>query len=418
MLIDYSKILKDPGLLCDLAESVTDFDLSLKTPIKSIDKFIAEVNVILGTAGQVKALINTVEIENANIKPLENIFDFFKRNFSAESNNLLWGASCDVYKLIPDNKTSFAKASDYARYQEQKRFVDELFDNFSKSWKIVKLKVQSGKLILKLPEATSLSNGERDLLCFLGSLIEARESLVGVNNVLIVDEVFDYLDDGNLITCQYYVTKFIEEYKKLGKIIFPIILTHLNPFYFKNYCFKDQHIHYLVTKHGKVDADFKEMVLKRDLIKNTLSKYFLHFYPNAHDASDEFSNVGLAHKFSKNSDLYKYILAQLDRYINDKSFDPVAVCCSVRYLIEKNLYEKIDFVDHKVEFIDKRGTKNKIDFADSLGINSPEIFYLLGILYNDTLHLSDKFDKVTPIAIKLENIAIRKLITELSSITT
>lgn len=37
--------------------------------------------------------------------------------------------------------------------------------------------------------------------------------LTKLDNILIIDEVFDYLDDANLMAVQYYITQMIKEFK-------------------------------------------------------------------------------------------------------------------------------------------------------------------------------------------------------------
>lgn len=66
------------------------------------------------------------------------------------------------------------------------------------------------------------------------------------NNILIIDEVFDYLDDANIMAAQFYITDLIKQLKGVGKNIFPIILSHLNPDYYnQHYSFKDLKVYYL-----------------------------------------------------------------------------------------------------------------------------------------------------------------------------
>lgn len=51
--------------------------------------------------------------------------------------------------------------------------------------------------------------------------------------------------------------------------------------------------------------------------------------------------------------------------------------------------------------------------ANSLGINVPELYYLLGIIYNDGLHWHDDQDKTTPLMSKLQNLVIKQMISEI-----
>ena len=76
-------------------------------------------------------------------------------------------------------------------------------------------------------------------------LAKAKSELKKEANILIIDEIFDYLDDANLTAAQYYITSFIKEFADDQKRIYPIILTHLNPYYFKNFAFSKQKVYYL-----------------------------------------------------------------------------------------------------------------------------------------------------------------------------
>jgi hypothetical protein len=62
---------------------------------------------------------------------------------------------------------------------------------------------------------------------------------------LIIDEVFDYLDGSNMLAVQYYLSQLIDRCKSSGKILFPIIFTHLDPEVFTNYYFSKKKVHYI-----------------------------------------------------------------------------------------------------------------------------------------------------------------------------
>lgn len=75
------------------------------------------------------------------------------------------------------------------------------------------------------------------------------------NNILIIDEVFDYLDDANIMAAQFYITDLIKQLKGVGKNIFPIILSHLNPDYYnQHYSFKDLKVYYCVLCHNHMQV--------------------------------------------------------------------------------------------------------------------------------------------------------------------
>lgn len=65
--------------------------------------------------------------------------------------------------------------------------------------------------------------------------------------------------------------------------------------------------------------------------------------------------------------------------------------------------------------MDKNGTKEKLNFAYSIGIDIPEIYYLLGLIYNTSLHLKQGQDITKPLAMKLDNLTIKNMIKEVCS---
>ena len=67
----------------------------------------------------------------------------------------------------------------------------------------------------------------------------------------------------NLVICQFYITKFIENLKNDNKKIFPIIMTHLNPFYFKNYAFSRQKVCFLNKKNTQINKDLSKIIENR-----------------------------------------------------------------------------------------------------------------------------------------------------------
>ena len=56
------------------------------------------------------------------------------------------------------------------------------------------------------------------------------------------------------------------------------------------------------------------------------------------------------------------------------------------------------------------GTKKKLHFAQSIGIHIPETYFLLGIIYNTSLHLEEGQDVSKPLGLKLENGTIKQMI--------
>ena len=104
----------------------------------------------------------------------------------------------------------------------------------------------------------------------------------------------------------------------------------------------------------------------------------------------------------------------MSAYLNDKEYDPIAVSCAVRILIEKRVYFKLP-EEFRENFLNTHKTKCKLKFAEEHYIEVPEIFYLLGVIYNDALHLNENRDNFSFLMSKLDNFTLKNMIKELSS---
>ena len=250
-------------------------------------------------------------------------------------------------------------------------------------------------------------------MCFIALLKQAEIKLTKQSSILIVDEIFDYLDDANLITAQYYVTQLIKKFNNSDKKFYPIILTHLNPYYFKNFTFSKQKIFFLDQKEAAINPHFRKILIKRDnpLIKDNLSRHHLHFEPTSINIRPEFETLNLKPTWGDSSVFETYIDDEFKKYIEKETvYDPFAVCCAVRKKIEEWVYNQLDDAEFKEEFIETHKTPKKLDYADSKGVTIPETYYLLGVIYNDGLHWKDN---ESAIAGKLEHLTIRKMISEI-----
>lgn len=78
--------------------------------------------------------------------------------------------------------------------------------------------------------------------------------------------------------------------------------------------------------------------------------------------------------------------------------------CFITTLIEE---------DKRNRFISEHGTAKKLEYCEFLGLSVPESYYLLGIIYNNELHLKNNVDVARPVAIKLENMTIKKMIRDI-----
>lgn len=342
----------------------------------------------------------------------ETIGKYSEHSPSETSSYLL---AVQIAELYGQDSTAFKKAVKYSNYKLKKENLDSLLEMFDTTWKGVRSSQTQGKLIVKFPKATQISNGQRDVLSLITLLIRAEIKLQKDAGILIIDEVFDYLDDANLVAAQYYVSKFIEAYKANGRRLYPLILTHLNPRYFKNFVFRKQKVYYLNKSTITPNASLVKLLRNRDdaTIKEDVSKFLFHYHPNQINKRAEFLALNLRQTWGESDNFYRFVKQEVAKYLNGDNYSPLAVCCAVRIEIEKQVYDSLATNQNKIDFLEVHTTKNKLEFADSLGVEVNEAFSLLGIIYNEGLHWKENSDNISPIASKLENLIIRNLIEEI-----
>ena len=265
---------------------------------------------------------------------------------------------------------------------------------------------------MKFPKAIHISNGQRDILTFISMLFKAKRNLKKPANILIIDEVFDYLDDANLTAAQYYITNFIKEFDSLGKRIYPLILTHLNPNYFKNFAFSNQKVYYMDKSTIQVSTSMIRLLRNRKngTIEADVDKYLLHYDPGTINKRAEFRALGIRELWGEGNNFVQYLNTEVNNYLTNQPYDPFAVCGALRVRIEQIAYNKLQSDEARNAFLTTHKTRSKLEKAEEMGIVSPESHYLLGIIYNEGMHWKENQDNVSPIASKLENLTIKKLI--------
>ena len=149
---------------------------------------------------------------------------------------------------------------------------------------------RNGSLVVSFPPALHISNGQRDSLCFAAELRKIERSISSRDIILVIDEVFDYLDDANLVAVQYYITRLIKKVREKQRNMYPLILTHLNPYYFKNFTFASQKIYFLKKSKPTINKDFRALIAKREdpSIKEDIGRYYLHYDPSPVDVTAQF----------------------------------------------------------------------------------------------------------------------------------
>ena len=158
-------------------------------------------------------------------------------------------------KYLEEDPKAVKKAYDYQEYKSNRQEIDKYLELFNTTGRSIKSSVKNNSLVISFTNPKTISNGERDILSFIGHLIKFRVSFKKDIGILLIDEVFDYLDGSNLLGVQYLLSLFIDECKKSKKVLFPIILTHLDPIIFKYLLLKNMKVHYYMPHPIPVDEN-------------------------------------------------------------------------------------------------------------------------------------------------------------------
>ena len=413
-------LIKSKTFLVDLDTSVIR---DLKRDNAKIDAFIIRLKSYTGRKIDIWNKIREEDLPLLySIDMVKTTAEYIKSFVGSEDESSVLLKAIQIVKLYLKNKEHLNQKIKYKKYVLERESYKKLFSSLKATWKNVEPKEIERNLVIEIPDTDKLSNGERDIIVFLALLQQAKNALKKENNILIIDEIFDYLDDANLIAAQYYITDFIKSMKDEGKMIFPIILSHLNPNYFKSYAFKDLKVYYLNPHRPNYSSKMEKLLVRRgELEKNDkdngshtdlISKYMLHFHSDySLDMSETFANKPELNPW-KNVEIFKnYCKNETEKYLAKQGYDSVAICVWLRECIEKMIYDKLPF-DKKDGLLIAHGTNNKIQYAEDNGIECPEVFSLLGLIYNDNLHVENKsrIDCRETLYSRLENDTIREMI--------
>ena len=346
------------------------------------------------------------------LNTIGDLINEFDIGYNCETKSYL--ASIQIISLYNNDPNNFKAACTFSNYRLDKQRFDQTLKTFNCTWRNISTSQTAGKLVVKFPQVIHISNGQRDILTFISMLFRAKRHLKKGVNILIIDEVFDYLDDANLTAAQYYITQFIKDFKLADKKIYPLILTHLNPNYFKNFTFSNQKVFYLNKSTIQVAQGLINLLRNRDdlTIKDDLSKYLLHYDPGTINKRNEFRALNIPELWGENDNFKNHLNNEVQNYLTDQPYDPFALCGGLRIRIEEIAYNKLQSPDARIAFLGTHKTRSKLEKAEEMGFTSPESHYLLGIIYNEGMHWKLNQDNVSPIAAKLENLTIKKLIAD------
>lgn len=422
-LTNISQLLNDPRL-CEAIQSC-DLERALGQRVQqAIDDIFLEIKRQRGSGPKLRlwAAANVLEKFRA-VPHLNNLAKGLLKLSLVSCEIDAYLSALQVINIYKADKKAFAESIKWLKYTELKQSYSDLLTDFRSSqwqWATLSENKKKKNLSIIFPKAHQLSNGQRDLVTLVVQMHKALYEGSKKPLILIIDEVFDYLDDANLVAFQYYVVRLIEEYKEKQQDIYPVILTHLDPGVFFDFCFNKHklQINYLQTASVGKSKGTLQLIKARDeveAITELLETHWFHFHPET--AKLEYCDWpnGVPNDWQKSEDFHKYTENELKRYLRGANYDPLAVCFYLRVEIERQAYELLVHKDQKERFLETHTTKKKIGFVADHGISIPEIYFLLGLIYNTNLHWSQSRDFVSPLVSKLNHPTIHNLVCQVHS---
>lgn len=421
ILPDISHILSNGTIMSEIAA----IDLAkIKTQKweAAVNSYINELNMLKGNGRMLHSFVDNSVANIISTGPFPEISSILiNRGAIPQNNSIIFLSVWQIWQLYLDLGIDFKKACKYVKYiEDKKNYTLEIEDiNPIKDRIKISPKEINGKLVVEWPKAHEMSNGQRDIMFFYSKLLEFGNRKKTKPQILIIDEIFDYLDDVNVLLFQYKISSLIDLCRKSKRIIFPILVTHLDPKFFHHFCFNEERINvcYLEKHNTRESSEILRIINNRDnpLIKDKLDAAYFHFHPSyiAYDLKSEFNSLGLNVDWCTPIRLRKKVFRLLRTYLfSDQAYDPISVCWAVRLMIEQIIYSKIANPIHQEGFIMTKKTKEKLKYASRIGIFIPETYFLLGLIYNVSLHNAND-NTIESAAIKLNSLVVKDMIKQI-----
>lgn len=418
ILPNISSLLRDNAFLSQLDDIYSDLDKqSAKMRQENINGIIQIINALNGTIENIKANFEEKSLSELNKdSSYRNIVELINRHKNIKGLELFL-YFYQIQKIYLSDKPMVKAKVQRAKYELFKQSFDNNLAIIGKTWKNIHTMEHNGSLVIKMPNATNISYGQRDVLTLSIELLKIKSEIKdGCKLILIIDEVFDYLDPVNMTIVQYYFSQLVEEYRQKC-ILYPIIMTHLSPDYFNNYTFSPRRMNivYLQKDYIQPNVNIKRLLVKREeeTIKDDIAKFLLHYNKGEINQRAQFRNLGFAETWGEGTTFLEHLINEMNKYLRKEAdYDPYSVCIALRIKIEKIVYEKLPTEDKKKEFIQTHKTKAKLEFAENILGELPDIYFILGIIYNDAGHLKDE-NSEKPVVYRLNNLIIQNMISEI-----
>lgn len=406
---------------------------SAQMRMSMVNAVIDKINSLDGTKEQLRRMIDNSYFSEIEAEPYYTQYVSLIGNVYPNLTKLdYFLLFFQLLHLYNHNRDAYNQAVKRAKFDnEWEQFSQELryLDTTGRN---IAAQETGNKVVVEYPLADSISNGQRDLLSFFCRLKKFYRSVnENKNYLLVIDEIFDYLDDANYIAAQYFLSKFMKE---CNANIFVVLFTHLDPAHFRSTVFSEKilNVLYLNDFSAKATPQMTSfLALRQKLDKsnaaenelyNKISAYFLHYNPSTESIEadlDARNEPNLRTSWGRCNIFFQVLIDEVNKYVSgDTAYDPYAVATALRIRIEKKVYVSLN-PNNQNEFLTGtkcKTTKQKLNYAEEKGIHVNDIFYMAIPITNDADHLTyikgtNKLDE-HPLVYKLNHPVLRHIVSE------
>ena len=406
---------------------------SAQMRMNMVNAVIDKINSLDGTKEQLRRMIDNSYFSEIEAEPYYTQYVSLIGNVYPNLTKLDYFLFFfQLLHLYNHNRDAYNQAVKRAKFDNEWEQFNRELRYLDTTGRNIAAQETGNKVVVEYPLADSISNGQRDLLSFYCRLKKFYRSVnENKNYLLVIDEIFDYLDDANYIAAQYFLSKFMKE---CNANIFVVLFTHLDPAHFRSTVFSEKilNVLYLNDFSAKATPQMTSfLALRQKLDKsnaaenelyNKISAYFLHYNPSTESIEADLearNEPNLRTSWGRCNIFFQVLIDEVNKYVSgDAAYDPYAVATALRIRIEKKVYVSLNS-NNQNEFLTGekcKTTKQKLNYAEEKGIHVNDIFYMAIPITNDADHLTyikgtNKLDE-HPLVYKLNHPVLRHIVSE------
>ena len=220
---NHKEFLSNKDFICELSKTIENQNITM-----NIIDIVKKINDIPSS----KTTVEMMDYISSNIIPkISNPIIVELMNRCNFENNKADALITVILFIFLTNTDTFENALAFHKQTLEDQKIEQEINNFNTTiGKVYTSYYEGGEFNFPAPDI--ISNGQRDILTLVTQLLMAKRYITKEYGIIVIDEVFDYLDESNIIAIQYYILRMINEFKKKNQKVYILLLTHIDPMYY------------------------------------------------------------------------------------------------------------------------------------------------------------------------------------------